>query len=167
MHSSQDPSYEDRLLSAYEGEILGEAFFATLAHEAEADQTRTKLQHLAAIERMVAGALSPVIARRSLEPKRKEELAAQGRKEAIDYLGLDWTEFAIKLRDLLLPFLAEFEGLLADAPSADEPLVQLLVDHEAALIAFARTEGEDERDGSIHLDEFVRRYSGYFGDALS
>ncbi|TIQ91017.1 MAG: hypothetical protein E5X64_32430, partial [Mesorhizobium sp.] len=92
MRSSVAPTYENRVLSAYEGEILGEEFFSVLAQNADSDQSRVKLRNLAAIERLVAEALLPVIARYSLQPNSKVLLAEKGRDETVEYAELSWTE---------------------------------------------------------------------------
>ncbi|RWB25204.1 MAG: hypothetical protein E5W09_30900 [Mesorhizobium sp.] len=158
MRSSVAPTYENRVLSAYEGEILGEEFFSVLAQNADSDQSRVKLRNLAAIERLVAEALLPVIARYSLQPNSKVLLAEKGRDETVEYAELSWIEFAVKLKKLLGPFVREFENLLVEAPVEDRPYIQLLLDHEIALFAFAQAEGEESSDGQIHLDNFLQRH---------
>lgn len=158
MRSSVAPTYENRVLSAYEGEILGEEFFSVLAQQADSDQSRVKLRNLAAIERLVAEALLPVITRYNLQPNSKVLLAEKGRGETVEYAELSWTELAVKLKTLLEPFVREFETLLIEAPVEDRPYIQLLLDHEIALFAFAQAEGEDSIDGQIHLDNFLQRH---------
>lgn len=157
---SSVPTYENRVLSAYEGEILGEEFFNVLAQKADSDQSRAKLRNLAAIERLVADALLPVITRYKLQPNSKVLLAEKGRDETVEYAELGWAEFAVKLKRLLEPFVREFETLLEEAPVEDRPYIQLLLDHEIALFAFAQAEGEDSSNGQIHLDDFLQRHEG-------
>ncbi|RWE19818.1 MAG: hypothetical protein EOS41_29805 [Mesorhizobium sp.] len=157
MHSPLALSYQSRVLSAYEGEILGEAFFRVLAEEADG-KVRAKLVELAGIEKLVAGALLPLVLRYRLEPKSAEMLAKKARDEALDYAKLGWTEFAVKLKNLLGPFVREFQILLGEAPVEDRPYIQLLLDHEIALFDFAQTEGEESTDGQHHLDSFVKKH---------
>lgn len=161
---SSVPTYENRVLSAYEGEILGEEFFSVLAQKVDNDQSRVKLRNLAAIERLVAEALMPVVTRYKLQPSSKASLAEKGRDETVEYAELGWTEFAVKLKRLLEPFVRDFETLLAESPVEDRPYIQLLLDHEIALFAFAQAEGEDSRDGQIYLDNFLQRHEALLRD---
>ncbi len=162
---SSVPTYENRVLSAYEGEILGEEFFGVLAQKADSDQSRVKLRNLATIERLVAEALLPVITRYKLQPNSRVLLAEKGRDESVEYAELAWTEFAVKLKRLLEPFVREFETLLVEAPVEDQPYIQLLLDHEIALFAFAQAEGEESSDGQIHLDNFLQRHKALLRNA--
>ncbi|OWK21313.1 hypothetical protein AJ88_19055 [Mesorhizobium amorphae CCBAU 01583] len=81
------------------------------------------------------------------------------------YAELAWTEFAVKLKRLLEPFVREFETLLVEAPVEDQPYIQLLLDHEIALFAFAQAEGEESSDGQIHLDNFLQRHKALLRNA--
>lgn len=58
-----DPTFAKLLAWSYRGEVSGEALFAALAEAFGDDTSRSKLKELADLERAMAQALAPLLAR--------------------------------------------------------------------------------------------------------
>jgi hypothetical protein len=132
--------YQDLLLSAFEGERFGAAFFSTMA-DAETDPDRVaKLRTLEDIESRTAGALE------ALAREARVEIGdgAESRKTGVE-LGTgaatgDWETFVKGLNDVLPEFLASFVRCRELAPNPSHPALVALIAHEQAISTFAQLE---------------------------
>lgn len=141
-----------------EEEFIGEALFDTLAgfHDGRARQA---LQLMAQIERAVIAAMQPAIARHSLTLANPEDFRAEGRTEAKVMRTMSWPDFLHRVDVDYPAFLDEFEQLFRLAPQADKADVQLLLDHEIALMDFAAAERKGESDSLDILTAFLQHLS--------
>ena len=129
--------YNELLLDAYKGELLGEALFLRMAEREEfADHTGT-LRTLATIEKRTAGTLQSLVEEAGLECD-PEESRALGRE--LGGAGGDWTGFVQALHDALPPFLANFVRLRELADDPHDRALSALVAHELAINAFTELE---------------------------
>ena len=62
-------AYGDMLIRAYEGEVAGQAFFATLARARDVWREKQELHFLAALEARTAAALEPLLRRDRLKAR--------------------------------------------------------------------------------------------------
>jgi hypothetical protein len=150
--------YDELLLDAYRGEILGAAFFGALAAAQPDAERREKLRTLETIEARTATSLRRLVNDAGLhagdtgEPRRGgEELAAGIEPES-------WDDLMRGLLATLPDFLAKFERLRAAAPRPADPALAALVNHERAIERFAELElAHDGRSSLRVLQEHLRR----------
>jgi len=129
--------YDELLLDAYKGELLGEALFNTMAEREDfADHTGT-LRTLAAIEGRTAATLQPLVDAAGLECDGDESRALG---VELGSAGGDWPGFVRALHDALPPFLANFVRLRELADDPHDRALSALVAHELAINAFTELE---------------------------
>ncbi len=146
------PDYLVTLLEYYEAEIMGEAYFYGLAeHFDESD----KMDLLARIERDAARAVEPLLQKYGLESRDEAELERLGQ----DYIKLhqshSWQEFMIYIVERYPGYLDEFKTLEAMAPAEDLPALNLLTEHEVAVIDFAKKELAGDPDSLAPLMRYL------------
>lgn len=147
--------YEDLLLDAYRGEVLGEALFGAMAETAADDAQREKLRALQHVEGQTASRLRVLVEASGI---RTDDASA-----ATDGVGLaagvrdqPWLAFLANLRSALPAFLENFERLQTIGEPND-PILAELVAHERAIDRFAELEGEGRGADALavldaHLD---------------
>lgn len=132
-------AYRDGVLMAYRGELVGEHLYRGLAALEVDAKRRAKLLAIADIEGLTHRRLRPIAQRLGIEVteadwgpvvrRRTHELGSLSWREFIDKAVIDWP-----------PYIGRFAALLPVAPRGDAICMQRLVDHEVALVAFARCE---------------------------
>ena len=132
--------YRASLLDFFEEEVVGEAFFNTLAERFGTSDQRHKLSLLAQMERRVVETMRPLIEKYDLRPRADEPLHGIGRKEAERYISATWHEFMARIVAEFPVFLEEFSALAAVAPVEDLSSLQAFDRHEIATIEFAKRE---------------------------
>ncbi len=134
-----DVAYRDGIRSAYEGELIGERLYRTLAMcRSDLDQ-RAKLDAIADVERLTNGRLKPIAERLGIAPA-DAEIQAIVRRRVAELSTLGWSDFIARANRDWPPYIARFEELQPLAPSDDGPAIRSLIDHELALVEFARVE---------------------------
>ena len=149
-------SYYDKLLNAYEGELIGEVFFAALSDVAGAPDEKSKLRYLAGLETRTAGLLAPLIERYGLTPRPQADLVAEGLRDAAKFAGGTWQQLNARFAVDFLPYVDDFIATEGLAPSADRRVMELVTAHEVALVDFAKTEAAGAEDSMRHLLKYVR-----------
>lgn len=160
-------TYHDRLLQAYEGEVIGYAFFSRIASATEAADEKRKLHFLAGLEKRTADALAPLIERYNLTPRSKGDLTVEGYADAAKYAGLDWTAINARFVAEFPPYVDDFLATEALAPDEDLRLLKLITSHEIALIAFAQEEVAGSEFGMGHLQSYFAQLEKYQADLLA
>jgi hypothetical protein len=150
--------YLDGIRQAYEGELVGESLYRRLSEGCASRDQQAKLGAIADVERLTHGRLKPIAKRlginpieaewRSIVDRRAKELAVLTWREFIDKALLDWP-----------PYIPRFAALKPLAPAGDEGTVQLLIDHEVALVEFTRLENASigSADSMAPLEAFLGR----------
>ena len=139
--------YQEGILAAWQGEVWGEAFFASLAEAAVDGQMRGKWETLAKLEAATRDCLATLVADEA-DAARPDGLA-QAETAAAAYAQLAHKDAMRQMMTILDPAIERFRGLLDAAPEADREVVQVLVDHEVALKEFAERELADEAETSL------------------
>jgi hypothetical protein len=131
----------DRLLrEAYQGEVFGEAFFATMAaNEPDAGRVVT-LRALQAIEARTAGVLQAYAASERVDIGEGDESRRTGEQLAAQAAAGGWDAFVRGLHDALPSFLAGFVRLRELATDPHDPALAELVEHELTINAFTELE---------------------------
>lgn len=150
------PDYASALRNAYEEEISGISYFEALA-ETHGGAPATALRVMAEMERATARALLPLLAEAGIEPRADAVLAREGRRDADAQRDLGWTALLTEMRDDYGAYVTEFHDLLRQTPGSLRARIDLLIDHEVALIAFARAELDGDENSLAVLRDYLDR----------
>ena len=129
------PEYCEGIRRAYRGELIGEWVYRILADRCPHIDQKNKLRAIAAVERLTAQRLQSIAERLGINPSAPDwQCAAKCRAD--DLGSLSWPAFLQRARLQWPPYIAKFAQLGQLAPSSDQNSIQLLVDHELALVRF-------------------------------
>jgi hypothetical protein len=132
-------AYHDGILTAYQGELMGERLYRELANRSKVGDQKAKLHAIADVERQTSRRLKPIAERLGIDVCEAQWIRIVERRLG-ELESLAWPDFIERaLRDWP-PYIARFEALRQLAPAGDADSIQWLVQHETALVAFARTE---------------------------
>ncbi len=132
-------AYREGILAAYQGELIGETLYRELANRSKIGDQKAKLYAIADVERQTSRRLKSIAERLGIDAGEAQWMRIVERRLS-ELESLTWPAFIERaLRDWP-PYIARFEALRQLAPAGDADSVQWLVHHEAALVAFARTE---------------------------
>ena len=144
--------YLTTLLSYYEEEIAGEAYFYALANHFK-EKEKTIL--LARVERRAAEAIQPLLSKYDLEPRSESILNREGRTFLDRHKSCSWPEFMAYIVDRYPGYVDDFRALEQMAPIADLPALNTLTDHEIRVIDFARKEITGDPQSLVALHEYL------------
>jgi len=131
-------------VESYQGEVLGEAYFAGMAARNTDPALREKIELLRCLERSTKELLEPVITRLGIpaEPD-KAMLDAAGNVTDVEYLPM-LTSFVGAAAE----YLGRYTRLRSLVEPSDASIVDQLIAHELAFELFARRELAGETDTS-------------------
>ncbi len=154
MGSPSKPSarYLDTLLRYYEEEISGEAYFYALADYFD---ERDKMILLAKTERVAAQAIEPLLEKYKLVPRGESELKDLGQSYVELHQSYSWPEFLAYVVERYPGYLDDFAALEQIAPTEDLPALNILTDHEVAVIDFAEKELRGDPDSLTPLNRYL------------
>jgi dimethylamine/trimethylamine dehydrogenase len=154
MASPPEPSarYLDTLLRYYEEEISGEAYFYALADYFD---ERDKMILLAKTERVAAQAIEPLLKKYELVPKGDSELEDLGQSYVKLHQSYSWAEFMTYVVERYPGYLDDFAALEEMAPLEDLPALNILTEHEVAVIDFAEKELRGDPGSLIPLTRYL------------
>jgi len=148
------PNYLDTLLSYYEDEISGEAYFYGLAeHYSEPEKTRL----LARVERHSISMIEPLLRKYGLHPRDEKTLTLEGRSYVESHQSLEWPQFMTHIVERYPGYLEDFKGLESMAPADDLPALQHLTEHEVVVIDFAKKELSGDADSCAPLLDYLEQ----------
>ena len=155
MCKSSEPStrYLDTLLRYYEEEISGEAYFYGLAEHFD---ERDKMILLAKTERIAAQAVEPLLEKYALVPRDETKLKELGLSYVELHQSLSWREFMTYVVERYPGYLDDFTELEQMAPAEDLPALNILTEHEVAVIDFAEKELRDDPDSLAPLNRYLQ-----------
>jgi len=136
---------DDLLRQAYEGEVLGEAFFGRLQELNDDADQKAKLDVLRRLEASTKELLQPVVERRAVAVDN-EAPARSGAQFADGAATLSWHDLMVSLPEGTAQYADLYERMRV--PLGDDELVDQLLAHEAALAEFSRREA-DGVEGSV------------------
>jgi hypothetical protein len=154
INSQLEPSnnYLETLLQYYEEEISGEAYFYALAeHFAE----REKITLLARIERDAAQAVEPLLQKYGLKPRPISALKSEGLSYVELHKSHSWAEFMTYIVERYPGYLEHFKALEQMAPPEDRAALNVLTEHEVAVIEFAKRELAGNPDSLAPLHRYL------------
>ena len=144
--------YLKTLLSYYEEEIEGEAYFYGLVNHFEEQE---KLTVLARVERRAAESVVPLLEKYELIPRGESELKTRGESYVGRHASFDWSEFMTYMVNRYPGYLEDFTALERIAPEADLCALNNLTDHEVAAIEFAKRELAGDPDSLASLYDYL------------
>ena len=155
--------YDDLLIDAYRGEVLGAALFGAMA-DTDADHgRREQLAALRDVEAQTAGRLHTLAETSGIDAGSEDMPRADGVRLAESARDQPWHDFLRGLRSALPSYLENFERLQTIGAPGDPILVELVA-HERAIDRFAELEGEGRSAEALavlrgHLDASRRAAS--------
>jgi len=129
---------------AYQGEVLGEAYFTRMRDLAVEEDQQYKIDHLVGLERSTKEMLRPSLLSRGL-PTEPDPGVLATMANVTDY---DWTGMLEGVRAVAAQFLAKYRRLAQLVRVEDRPVTDALIDHEVALDDFCRRELVGDPDHS-------------------
>ena len=144
--------YLKTLLSYYEDEIMGEAYFYGLVDHFE---EKGKLTLLARVERRAAESVVPLLNKYDLVPRDESELKTQGESYVGRHESFDWFELMTYIVNRYPGYLDDFTALEKIAPEEDLYALNILTDHEVAAIEFAKRELTGDPDSLAPLYDYL------------
>ena len=127
-------------MQAYEAEIAGEVYFTALGDLFPESGQHEKLMRLAEVEQRTWTILLPLIERHGLRPLNRAALAARGENWVRERAFRQWRDLMKNMTARYPGFIDKFKTLEAEGPDEDKRALNVLVRHEAALLAFAEHE---------------------------
>ena len=154
-------NFAEAFALAYEEERSGESYFAALS-AAESDPRRAALwAKLALIERSTHTILRPTAEALGLTPNDPDAVIQSGTDEAARWKSLTWHEIIAEIIRDYPAYVTEFEQLKSLAPAEMKRSAQLLLDHEIAMIDFARAEQAGDPNPDAALDAYLAQLPGW------
>ncbi len=144
--------YLKTLLSYYEEEIEGEAYFYGLVDHFEQQE---KLTVLARVERRAAESVVPLLEKYALVPRDESELKTRGEGYVGRHASLDWFEFMTYIVNRYPGYLEDFTTLERMAPEEDLYALKNMTVHEVAAIEFAKRELAGDPDSLAPLYDYL------------
>ncbi|MDA0229188.1 MAG: hypothetical protein O3B21_03265 [Proteobacteria bacterium] len=152
---SAEQFYLDGLLQAYEAEMAGEVYFTALCDVFPEPSQQEKLVQLAKVEHRTWTILLPLIERHRLKPLDRPALAARGEYWVTERALRQWRDLMTNMTTRYPGFIEKFKALEAEGPDEDKPALNVLVRHEAALLAFAEHELAGAADSLLPIRDFL------------
>lgn len=144
---------------AYDGEVVGIHLFRLLADSPCGAAHRPSLATAVRLEETTRAMLRPVVEERGLAMKNDEEGTAIAAAIVARYGADDWHTFCSDLIAFGAEAQAQFEELQALVGPVDSELTRELVEHEVAVIEYARASaGGDEEAAEAHLQDHLARH---------
>jgi len=143
---------------ALEGEITGCAMYRKMVKHTQG-ANRAPLELLYELERVTAQALETVAARYEVAVDR-EAATAEGLKLASDLLNRSWETMWASIIELADDYLGHFQRLAAALERTESAAAgRQAVEHEDAVIEFARREVGKASDSHAPLLDYLARYA--------
>jgi hypothetical protein len=146
--------YLQTLLSYYEDEIMGEAYFYGLARHFDECE---KLVLLARVERRAAESIRPLLDKYDLTPRNESKLRILGESHVERHRSYTWPGFMEYIVKRYPGYLEEFKALECMAPDEDLYALSILTDHEVVAIEFAEKEIAEDPNSLAPLHEYLRQ----------
>ena len=141
-------AYLDGLRVLYDGEVMGERLLLALHAAARTPREARCFAAILQLETETKARLRPLLLRHGLSLAETGDLSGIPARVA-GYLQQSWEAYASATAARLGPILASYQAIAALGPPQDRPILQAVVDHEAALLRWAEMEGAGDTDASL------------------
>jgi hypothetical protein len=123
---------------AYQGEVVGEALFGTMAEREVSPQRREWLDNLRELELRVAGLLRRVVADLGGDATPAAASRSLGERMAGQSIAAGWDGFLKSFEPVTASALLKYRRLLELVETRHRSDVEVVIAHEEALAEFAR-----------------------------
>ncbi|MBY5868670.1 hypothetical protein [Rhizobium leguminosarum] len=130
--------YAEKLRDAHFGELVGEILFREMAILFP-DKAKD-FQALSIVEHFVGNALGELLERYQVRPVEKSRVTEFTGHLLADIQRDDWNGWLLQFREILKPFVQEFDDLHIHSPTSDLAQLRLLRDHERMLLHYVDLE---------------------------
>ena len=154
------PDYRSTLLAYFEEEIGGEAYFHGLAAHFDEPGAAEKLHLMGEVERCAAEAVRPLIERHGLTPRADSVLREEGAAYIPRHAGMNWQDFVDHMAERYPVYIDDFLRLEAMAPAEDLPALNILTEHEVAVVAFAQREKAGDANAADPMRAYIAACRG-------
>ena len=141
--------YIERIYSAYQGEVEGEAFFNAMSGLLGDRERSYKMRVLAQLELETKERLKPLGKKLGGNPKEDPKDREQGVQDAADYSEMSWEDLMTSFKDELLNYITLFNELEGMGREEDMDTLKQLTRHEEALLDFVEREIAGQYDQSL------------------
>ena len=150
-------SFAEGLRVSYEEEVSGEAFFAELA-EHQTPANRHILLIFADMEQITSTSIKYLLKKHNIDVSSETELRRDGIAEARKVSSSDWAFLVASMIEDYPSYIEEFRSLKRLAPVADRNAINVLIEHEQAMLDFAILHEQGASDSTEPLVQFVTRH---------
>jgi hypothetical protein len=146
-----DADYPACINELYQSEVLGEKIFLALLPLAKNQREKYHIGTCLQFETETKARLRPFLL------KHDFDLVEEVGSELVDgiiaaYQGNSWLDFLSGLKPLVDDFVARFEEIAAAGPAEDQAVLQSMITHEKAFVAWIAKETAGEEGA---LDAFI------------
>ena len=132
----------------YQGEVLGEAFFAACVSLENDPERRRKWSSLMQLESETKARLRPFLVQLGLSIAQND-VSAQISELTKDFATKPWRQHMQEIAEITDFYLQKFRAIEQAAPEAEREMAQSMVAHEAAIHRFAELELAGETQTSL------------------
>ena len=151
-------SFDEGLKTSFEEEVLGEAFFRELAqHQTPAN--RITLLMFAEIERITISSIEHLIAKYNIVTTDTDSLRKDGTGKAASLKHENWHVIIAKIIENYPIFIDEFRSLRDMAADKDTAAIDILIEHEQAMLDFAIRQQAGAANPRMPLETFIQKYA--------
>src|SRR5262245_5576581 len=151
-------AYLKEIVTAYQGEVRGEATFSTLAEHVTSEDEREIWRTLSRLESATRERLLPLLERYGLDPTPDPEQQRLGQERGRARAAAGFAATIKSMTENLQPYLTLYAQLEAEGSAEDRRELEALNAHEIALHEFAvRTLAGDGRDPLAPVRAFLDR----------
>jgi hypothetical protein len=136
----------------YQGEVLGEAFFAACVALERNEERRRKWVALLQLESETKARLRPFLLRLGLSVAQ-EDVSARIAELTRDFAAKPWQQHMQEIADITDFFLQKFRAIEEAAPPDEREMARAMVAHETAIHRFAQLELAGETKTSLQAVE--------------
>ncbi|SEJ38339.1 hypothetical protein [Paraburkholderia diazotrophica] len=141
--------YIARIKAAYEGELYGETWFATMAGHAVAPDRQRKLAAIAQLEYQTRSRMTPLITRLGITGIDEAAQREKGMRLAREHARQSWPAFIGWFIEEIGRFVTLYDEMERNSTEEDAAILGELARHERALLEFARLEAAGLPDRSL------------------
>lgn len=140
--------YRTGLQVLYDGEVMGERLLLALHAAARAPRDAAHFAAILQLETETKARLRPLLLKYGMSVAEAADLTGIPARLA-GYVDQTWRDYTAATATRLAKVLRGYEAIAALGPPEDQPILQAVVAHEAALLDWARMEAAGETDQSL------------------
>ncbi len=141
-------AYRAGLQTLYDGEVMGERLLLELHAAARTPREATCFAAILQLETETKARLRPLLLKHGMSVAESGDLSVIPARLAT-YASQDWRDYNAATAARLAGVTRDYEAIAALGPPEDRPILDAVVAHEAALVAWAQAEAAGETDRSL------------------